>query len=246
MEMYRLESATGAYKEGLFTTQAEKCNSLGFDLRYIIGVFPDGEKMMFNGMAMPLENTISNPLSDGGLKEVKMRDGARVCTNVAKNFLNIESCYLSTEDACESSAYGRNRWDTSPKQKKHVVICGSEGEVGSDANLDNLEPRYSFYGPQHRMIRESLRLQLQAVPYQIFLTAKDQLRQRMAFALSQILVVSPNQVDNNVEETEIFHKYHDIFVRNAFGNYRDILKEVSYSPMVSSWFNTMSKNRIVF
>lgn len=27
--------------------------------------------------------------------------------------------------------------------------------------------------------------------------------------------------------------YYDIFVRNAFGNYRDILKEVSYSPMMA-------------
>lgn len=28
-------------------------------------------------------------------------------------------------------------------------------------------------------------------------------------------------------------KYYDIFVRNAFGNYRDILKEVSYSPVMA-------------
>jgi len=27
--------------------------------------------------------------------------------------------------------------------------------------------------------------------------------------------------------------YYDIFVRNAFGNYRDILKEVSYSPLMA-------------
>ena len=27
--------------------------------------------------------------------------------------------------------------------------------------------------------------------------------------------------------------HYDIFVRNAFGNYKDILREVSYSPMMS-------------
>ena len=27
--------------------------------------------------------------------------------------------------------------------------------------------------------------------------------------------------------------YYDIFVRNAFGNYRDVLKEVSYSPIMA-------------
>ena len=28
--------------------------------------------------------------------------------------------------------------------------------------------------------------------------------------------------------------YYDIFVRNAFGNYRDVLREVSYSPVMGS------------
>ena len=31
----------------------------------------------------------------------------------------------------------------------------------------------------------------------------------------------------------MFLHYYDIFVRNAFGNYFDILKEVSYSPMMA-------------
>ena len=44
----------------------------------------------------------------------------------------------------------------------------------------------------------------------------DQLRQRVAWALSQILVVTPNQImeDNMVE---CYLNYYDIFVRNAFG-----------------------------
>ena len=41
-------------------------------------------------------------------------------------------------------------------------------------------------------------------------------------ALSQILVISEDIGPN----TEIYLGYYDIFVRNAFGNYRDILKEV--------------------
>lgn len=31
----------------------------------------------------------------------------------------------------------------------------------------------------------------------------------------------------------LLQTYYDIFVRNAFGNYRDILREVSYSPMMA-------------
>ena len=65
----------------------------------------------------------------------------------------------------------------------------------------------------------------------IALSAQDQLRQRLAWALSQILVVTPRQI-NEFGLSEAYLNYYDIFVRNAFGNYRDVLKEVSYSPMM--------------
>lgn len=35
------------------------------------------------------------------------------------------------------------------------------------------------------------------------------------------------------KETEIYTNYYDIFVRNAFGNYRDILKETSFQPIMA-------------
>ena len=63
------------------------------------------------------------------------------------------------------------------------------------------------------------------------LTAEDQLRQRMAWALSQILVISPTLLRDR-ESSEATLQYYDIFVRNAFGNYRDILKQVAYSPLM--------------
>ena len=59
------------------------------------------------------------------------------------------------------------------------------------------------------------------------LDAPDQLRQRVAWALSQIFVVSEaGLTSNNLLESEIWGVYYDIFVRNAFGNYRDIMREV--------------------
>ena len=63
----------------------------------------------------------------------------------------------------------------------------------------------------------------------VAVTANDQLRQRMAWALSQILVIGVEGLSRD-DRNEFWHAYHDIFVRHAFGNYFDILKEVSYSP----------------
>ena len=57
--------------------------------------------------------------------------------------------------------------------------------------------------------------------------------QNFAFAraLNQLLVIDPT-VGQPVN-TEIYLHYYDIMVRNAFGNYKDILREVVYSPMMS-------------
>lgn len=42
-----------------------------------------------------------------------------------------------------------------------------------------------------------------------------------------------------VDYSESFLAYYDIFVRNSFGNYFDILKEVSYSPMMAEMLSYM-------
>ena len=36
-------------------------------------------------------------------------------------------------------------------------------------------------------------------------------------------------------ETEMWLTFYDIFVRNAFGSYRAVLREVCYSPVMASY-----------
>lgn len=70
---------------------------------------------------------------------------------------------------------------------------------------------------------------------------EDQLRQRVAYALSQILVVSLNDPDIRREPLAIA-RYADILSENAFGNYRDLLEEVTYSPAMGAYL-TYFRNR---
>lgn len=63
----------------------------------------------------------------------------------------------------------------------------------------------------------------------------DQLRQRMAYALSQILVVSEGQNSVLAGRPLTTAHYMDILIRNAFGNYRDLLDEVTYSPAMAAY-----------
>jgi uncharacterized protein (DUF1800 family) len=63
------------------------------------------------------------------------------------------------------------------------------------------------------------------------INAPDQLRQRMAFALSQIMVIS--DVSGNLFGiAPLVAEYHDILARNALGNYRALLEDVSRSSMM--------------
>lgn len=70
----------------------------------------------------------------------------------------------------------------------------------------------------------------------------DQLRQRVAFALSQICVVSRR--DPNLENRPLsVSDYYDIFVRNAFGNYSDVLREVTFHPVMGRYLSHIGNQK---
>jgi len=76
--------------------------------------------------------------------------------------------------------------------------------------------------------------------WNITVRAQDQLRQRVAFALGQILVVSDKDagLDNRVRGIA---NYHDLLASEAFGNYRSLLGKVTLNPMMGD-FLSMRRN----
>ncbi|MEH0670167.1 DUF1800 domain-containing protein [Vibrio owensii] len=74
--------------------------------------------------------------------------------------------------------------------------------------------------------------------YQIVLTSEDQLRQRMAFALSQVLVVS-RYGGLLGSKPESLVNYYDLLVENAFGNYRDLLLKTAMHPAMGNYLSMM-------
>ena len=38
-----------------------------------------------------------------------------------------------------------------------------------------------------------------------------------------------------MNRNEPWHNYYDIFIRNAFGNYRDVLQQVSWNPVMAEY-----------
>lgn len=119
-------------------------------------------------------------------------------------------------------------FDTPEVASVGIVTCGSIGEVANDPLHGAM---FDSENEEERTTGSSNHNQQKAKIWTtITFEGQDQLRQRMAWALSQILTIVPSNIDG-FEETEIYVSYYDIFVRHAFGNYRDILQEISYSPL---------------
>ena len=129
------------------------------------------------------------------------------------------------------------------------LACPSPGEVANNPKLGNNMPFYyrfidfadlrndlDFDHPSEHKHSGRPRLPRISAWMNQVATAPDQLRQRMAWALSQILVVGLGGFTYS-EQHEIWVNYYDILVRNAFGNYLDLLREVTFNPLMGEYLS---------
>lgn len=72
-------------------------------------------------------------------------------------------------------------------------------------------------------------------------TKPDQLRQRVALALHQLLVVSGVEV----EGTYGMRRYQQIFLDNAFGSYREVLRKVAVSPVMGDYLDNVNNDPVL-
>ena len=76
---------------------------------------------------------------------------------------------------------------------------------------------------------------------QVMISGSDQLRQRVAYALSQIFVISDNtSTIYNAEEGS--SSYYDMLARDSFGTFRQLVLDVTYHPMMGRYL-THYQNR---
>lgn len=92
--------------------------------------------------------------------------------------------------------------------------------------------------------------------WHIALTSEDQLRQRVAWALSQIFVIgdSGNAFNNddrrsigNGQESIVdwlgMSNYYDMLAEGADGTYRDLLEQVTYHPCMGEWLSSRGNRK---
>ncbi len=110
--------------------------------------------------------------------------------------------------------------------------------IGADAWLNEqlAMPETAITDPGASSMSVSL---MQAQYLNRLATAPDQLRQRVANALGQVIVIS---LDKNIYTPELI-PYLQILSRNAFGNYRTLLGEIAISPQMGKYLDLANSNK---
>jgi uncharacterized protein (DUF1800 family) len=71
------------------------------------------------------------------------------------------------------------------------------------------------------------------------LTAQDQLRQRVAWGLSQIFVASAEKINN----PSAFVLWQNMFQTDAFGNFSTLLTDVTLSPVMGNYLDMVNNDK---
>jgi len=128
-----------------------------------------------------------------------------------------------------------------PAEVDRVRQVGIEGWID-----EQLQQPASLQLPHLQAITEDLEsfeLQTDRVDiwYRNVLQRDDQLRQRVAFALSQIMVVSQQGV--LVNAVYALADYYDMLAQNAFGNYRDLIEDVTLHPAMGVYLSMLGNEK---
>ena len=70
------------------------------------------------------------------------------------------------------------------------------------------------------------------------ITGPDQLRQRVAFALSEMFVVSTQEIPG-----QAIPQFHNALANDAFGNFRKVMQDVTLSPAMGLYLNMLNSDK---
>ncbi len=189
----------GASYRMMVPNDATQCPALTNDFTNLLGFTSHGKQLHYAGHATIHENTIENPAPDGGASvlpfhKVPGTQQIMQCSTAPMDFINIDHCRLSTSAACESSSFFYTPL-LDPVVKENVVLCGSPGEVANDPTLDASKTNmFRMHGTGKSIFASLVTRQKTNVWAMVAMEAPDQLRQRVAWALAQLLVITPEQV----------------------------------------------------
>ncbi len=172
--------------------------------------------------------TASSSLAPGSPENTLNQDGFLPNENAASRFLSQATLGYDYSDITAVTTMGLEDW------------------IQTQLNIPRgftLESKIRQY---HQLVKDSTNTPTAGAGnrlwdyawWQYLMTSNDALRQRVALALSEMLVVSElSGFSNNAYATGV---YYDKLLNHAFGNYRDLLTAVTYSPTMGTYLTYLN------
>lgn len=154
--------------------------------------------------------------SDGDGDQTLEADGYLPNDNAASRFLSQAALGHGYDDITSVKTMGLEDWIAAEIAKpRGTFLADDVRDYRTFVRTETSDPN-----------RNSTATMWQSAWWQYHMKHDDLLRQRVAFALSQILVISSNSSFNN--NGFALGGYYDILLDEAFGNYRNLLQRVTY------------------
>lgn len=167
----------------------------------------------------------------GGMAAVRIGDGA---AGGQVSVYRVEPVNAVVSLRAAARFLEQASWGPSPQSLAEVRQIGFERYIEQQF----AEPASDFPEPPEASDQQSL-TPAQRRFFTNAINGRDQLRQRVAFALHQILVVSA--VKNN--QARMMVPYLRLLQTRAFGNYHDILREMTLNPGMGRYLDMVNNDK---
>jgi uncharacterized protein (DUF1800 family) len=163
----------------------------------------------------------------------------RVLNPASSQYSNVVPLQIVGPSTTPSYAEARRflqqaTWGPTPASIRHLQDVGIDTWLNEQ--FDSMRTPVSQYNAPEDLTASPTGLQEQF--FGMAVSGADQLRQRVAFALSQIAVVS----DNKLDTYESLMGYQQMLLSDAFGKYSDFLKDVTLSPAMGHYLDMVNND----
>ena len=183
-----------------------------------------------SGDALALQQRMTGGLTGSGSGSGPGATGGGPSPVQASRFLMQATFGPVPEDIAAVRGGGYEAWINAQVQLPPSYTRPYIREIKADGAGPRADKTYNFNELDHFVFGNNI-----TTPFaRNAVGAPDQLRQRVAFALSQILVVSRRDAQLE-EKPEAMAVYYDLLVKHALGNYGDLLNDITVNPAMG-WY----------
>jgi uncharacterized protein (DUF1800 family) len=195
--------------------------------------FVSGAVVVFNGTPLPTTFVSANQLTASGTatqaeignQQVAVQNPDPGSVTSAGAVVQVQAAVAPINAIAAARFLEQSTWGPTPQLIAHVQQVGFQGFLKEQFSAT--ASTYPAPGPKDDMSFVQKRFFANA------LQGQDQLRQRIAFALSQIFVIS----DNKVSDPHAFVLWMNMMQQDALGNYSTLMKDVTTSPAMGNYLD---------